>query len=442
MIKYLPLIIYPLFILSINYLSEPKRAYRGNILAIFAMILTLLISFLKLDTAYETPVAIALILGALTGIISAHQIKIPNLPQLVALFNGLGGLSAGIIGIAEATGPNHHIILILLIIGIGFITFSGSVAAFLKLSGHSLALDSQTIHSSNFILLLMCIGSTFYAHTGNLEYILGFTLLITLWGFFFILPIGGADMSIVISLLNSFSGWSTVLVGFSLNNPLLIIVGTLIGSSGTILTYIMTKSMNRKLLKVIFSPIAENNELSVAKQKHFNRGTPRDAAFLMQNAQKVIIVPGFGMAAANAQDEVVNLARILKSNYHVSVKFAIHPVAGRMPGHMNVLLAEANADLDDIFELKDINQEFASTDVAYVIGANDITNPLAKTDKNSLIYQMPILEVEQARKILYVKRSLNPGYSQIDNPLFYNEKTIMLLGDAKEVTKQIITDLE
>ena len=249
-------------------------------------------------------------------------------------------------------------------------------------------------------------------------------------------------MPIIISILNSLSGWATVLVGFSINAPILVITGTIIGASGIILTYIMTKSMNRSFLKIFFLPPSDSKEKSNSSNKHFNQGNALDAAFLMENAKKIIIVPGYGMASSNAEHELVTLAEILKDKYHIIVKFAIHPVAGRMPGHMNVLLAEANANPDDIFELKDINQEFKTTDVVYIIGANDITNPLAKTKEDSTIYQMPILEVEQAKHLLFVKRSLSPGYANLDNPLFYDAKTIMLLGDAKEITSQIITHLE
>ena len=247
-------------------------------------------------------------------------------------------------------------------------------------------------------------------------------------------------MPIIISILNSCSGLTTILVGFSLNNILLIIIGTIIASSGFILTHAMTKAMNRKFSNIFF-----NQSISSSyhpKNHHINQATPKDAAFLLENAHKVIIIPGYGLASSNAQHEISNLTNILKNKYHVDVKFAIHPVAGRMPGHMNVLLAEANIPSQDIFELKDINQEFKNTDIALIIGANDITNPLAKTLKNSSIYQMPILEAQQAKRIIIIKRTLSPGYAGIDNPLFYLNKTLMLLGDAQTTIKQIITNLE
>ena len=441
MINYTAPIIYTLFIFAINALSEPKKAYWGNIMAIFAMSAAIILNFHNFPKEYLTGVCLSIMFGGLVGIIAAQKIKLPHLPQMVALLNGFGGLSAGIIGITETTGPNHPILLSIFIIAIGMTTFSGSMAAFIKLCYSQLPIDLKSIKNIAQVLLIMSIFAAGYAYSKIPEYVWGFSILISLWAFCFILPIGGADMSIIISVLNALSGWSTVLVGFSLNNTLMIIVGTLVGSSGTILSFIMTKAMNRNLIKIIFSP-PENSIETKNIEKSANIGTPIDAAFLMENAHKVIIVPGFGMAAASAQNEVVNMAKILTNKYHVEVKFAIHPVAGRMPGHMNVLLAETNVNQDNIFELKDINQEFQTTDVVYIIGANDITNPLAKTKKDSPIYGMPILEVAQAKKIIFVKRTLRHGYAKTDNPLFYAENTIMILGDAREVTRQIVSRLE
>lgn len=441
MIKIFIAAIYSLFIFAINSLSAPHKAYRGNILAMLAMGAAIIWGLHDLNPKYFTPVILALFLGAMVGVISAHRVKMPNLPQMVAILNGLGGLAAGLIGVTETANSHYHPLLLLLIISIGFITFTGSLAAFFKLAGIRLFISNEILHSLSLIILVIAAIGGYYAYN-NQEHLWIFIALLSLWGLLFILPIGGADMPIIISVLNSFSGWSTVLVGFSLNNTLLIIIGTLIGASGTILSHIMTKAMNRNLMKVIFYPpqvVAENIN---GKKQTIHQGSPEDAAFLMENANKVIIVPGYGMAAANAQHELANMAKILKNRYNVEVKFAIHPVAGRMPGHMNVLLAEANINPDDVFELKDINQEFQTADVAYVIGANDTTNPVAKTKPDSPIYQMPILEVEQAKRILFVKRSLAAGYSGIDNPLFYADNTLMLLGDAKDVTKQIVSVLE
>ena len=442
MTKALLALIYSMFIFSINGLSSPQKAYRGNFLAMLAMGVAIIWGLYDLNPKYLPQTIAALTAGALVGIISAHKISMPNLPQMIALLNGLGGLAAGLIGVTETTNTDYHPLLLLFIISIGFITFTGSLAAFLKLAGIRIFMDKDTLHSINLVILILTVICGFYAYNSSNEYMWGFIALLCLWGLFFILPIGGADMPIIISILNSFSGWSTVLVGFSLNNTLLIIVGTLIGASGTILSYIMTKAMNRNLMKIIFSPPQNITDDIANENKTIRQGSPQDAAFLMENANKVIIVPGYGMAAAGAQHELANMAKILKTKYNVEVKFAIHPVAGRMPGHMNVLLAEADISPDDVFELKDINQEFQTADVAYVIGANDTTNPLAKTKADSPIYQMPILEVEQAKKVLFVKRSLAAGYSGIDNPLFYAENTLMLLGDAKEVTKQIVSNLE
>lgn len=441
MIKILIAIIYSLFIIAINSLSAPQKAYRGNILAMLAMGAAIIWGLHDLTSKYFIPTICTLLSGAIIGIITAHHVKMPSLPQMVAILNGLGGLAAGLIGITETTDSHYHPLLLLFIISIGFVTFTGSLAAFFKLAGIRLFISNEILHSLSLILLVITAIGGYYAYN-NHEYLWLFIALLSLWGLLFILPIGGADMPIIISVLNSFSGWSTVLVGFSLNNTLLIIIGTLIGASGSILAHIMTKAMNRNLMKVIFYPPQSTTETTNNKMKTIHQGSPEDAAFLMENANKIIIVPGYGMAAAGAQHELANMTKILQKKYQVEVKFAIHPVAGRMPGHMNVLLAEADISPDDVFELKDINQEFQTADVAYVIGANDTTNPLAKTQTDSPIYQMPILEVEQAKRILFVKRSLAAGYSGIDNPLFYADNTLMLLGDAKDVTKQIVSILE
>ncbi len=437
------IITYILFILTIHSLSSLKFAYKGNYIGLSAMSIIILFSLSKLSGNFLIFSILSIILGATLGFFIAYKIKMQNLPQMVAILNSLGGLSSGLIGIAEITSFHLTSPLILLIIILGFTTFSGSIASFIRLNNSFNIKDISTIKIITFMFFITMIITTFYAITPNIKYILGLSLVTIIWGFLFILPIGGADMPIIISILNSLSGWTTVLVGFSINNYLLIITGTLVGSSGIILTYVMTKAINRNLIHIIFNyihSIPNNNTSDSFKNIHL--GTPKDVAFLMENANKIIIVPGFGMASSNAQHELVNLSKILKEKYNVDVKFAIHPVAGRMPGHMNILLAEADVDTNIVFELKDINQEFKTTDIAYVIGANDITNPLAKTLPDSPIYKMPILEVEDAKKIIFVKRSLSPGYAKLDNPLFYKENTIMLQGDAKETTMQIIAELE
>ena len=443
MINTLNILIYSLFIISISRLSSARTAYKGNLLAITGMTIAVIMGLLCLNNPKQLYAIITLCIGGLIGIIGSKKTSMPQLPQMVALLNGFGGLSSGLIGLSETFNIPHPNLWQIFIIFAGCITFSGSVAGFLKLAGLIKIRETETLHSVSLILFILTLIGGIYAYNGEIEYIIGFAILTSLLGFCFILPIGGADMPIIISSLNGLSGWCTTLVGLSIQNSLLIIVGTLIGASGSILTYIMTKAMNRHLLKVIFTPITPNKETITAhSEQDIHKGTPQDAAFLMENAHKVIIVPGFGMAAAGAQYELGNLAKILIQKYHVDVKFGIHPVAGRMPGHMNVLLAEADISSDLIFGIDEINQEFKTADVVYVIGANDTTNPLAKTKKDSTIYQMPILEVEEAKRILFVKRSLAPGYAGEDNPLFYNEKTLMLLGDAKEITKEIITNLE
>ena len=439
----LNILIYILFILAINRMSATRTAYKGNILAIIGMSIALIWGLINLKSEYQIYAAISILLGGTVGIIGSRRTTISQLPQMVALLNGFGGLASGLIGISETINIPYPNFLQIFIIFTGCLTFSGSVAGFFKLSGLIKINDTKTIRSTSIIILLLSIISSFYAHNGETEYMIGFALLSALLGFCFILPIGGADMPIIISILNSLSGWCTTLVGLSLQNNLLIIVGTLIGASGSILTYIMTKAMNRHLLKVLFTPITTNQSSNYQHtEQDIHKGTPQDAAFLMENAHKVIIVPGFGMAASGAQQELSNMANILIKKYKVDVKFGIHPVAGRMPGHMNVLLAEADISPELIFGINEINPEFKTADVVYVIGANDTINPLAKTQKDSTIYQMPILEVEQAKRILIVKRSLAPGYAGLDNPLFYEEKTLMLLGDGKKITKEIVTQLE
>ena len=442
MINYISILTYILFIIAIHMLSYPKIAYKGNFLAFYGMIIIITANLFTLPQKYLLPSLLLIFIGALIGIVMAKKIKMQNLPQAIALLNGFGGISTALIGLTEIRSILPTTFLTLFIINIGFTTFSGSISSYLKLSSSKPTINTKAIKLISFLLFITLFLSYFYPNKETSIYIYTISFLSLLFGFCFIYPIGGADMPIIISILNSFSGWSTVFVGFTINNSLLVITGSIIGASGIILTYIMTKSMNRSFIKIFFSLHPLSKLSTSPNNKHFNQGNAIDAAFFMENAKKIIIVPGYGMASSNAEHDLVTMAEILKSKYHVDVKFAIHPVAGRMPGHMNVLLAEANANPDDIFELKDINQEFKTTDVVYIIGANDITNPLSKTLKDSPIYQMPILEVEQAKRILFVKRSLSTGYANIDNPLFYDDKTIMLLGDAKEITSQIITQLE
>ena len=389
---------------------------------------------------------LALIVGALIGSYFALKVKMTALPQMIAAFNGLGGLSAVLIALAEILSGSALYVENAIGLLIGAIAFSGSILAFAKLQG---LISAKPLHfplqrTFNLMLALLVIAScAHFVITGQIEpfYLLAVASLVL--GVTLVLPIGGADMPIVISILNSYSGWAAVGIGFSLNNILLIIVGAIVGASGAILSYIMTKAMNRSLMSVIFDSLGENSATSVQEaNQQAKSGDPQDAAFIMENASKVIIVPGYGMAVAQAQHILKEMAEVLASKYNVEVKFAIHPVAGRMPGHMNVLLAEANVPYEDVFELEAINREFATADVAYVIGANDVTNPLAKTDSSSPIFGMPVLEVGKAKTVFFVKRSLATGYSGVDNPLFYASNTFMLYGDAKKVTEEITSVLE
>lgn len=437
-----------LFILSIRGLASPKTAREGNLLGMVGMliaIITTLYSPLVSDVALTIGV---IIIGGMIGTWSALHVKMTSLPQMIAAFNGLGGLSAVLISLAEIIAGSGAYLEASIGLIIGAVAFSGSMIAFAKLQGLMPA-KALTFPLQQFLNLVLAVAvislCVLFVQTGNRDLFFWLAGLTVLLGFLLILPIGGADMPVVISVLNSYSGWAAVGIGFSLNNVLLIIVGAIVGASGAILSYIMVKAMNRSLLSVMLGGFgAETHQSATAgsEGKTAKAGNPQDAAFIMENANKVIIVPGYGMAVAQAQHVLREMADDLRKLYDVEVKFAIHPVAGRMPGHMNVLLAEANVPYEDVFELDDINREFATADVAYVIGANDVTNPLAKTDPNSPIYGMPVLDVEKAKTVFFVKRSLASGYSGVENPLFFADNTIMLYGDAKVVTEEIVSALE
>jgi NAD(P) transhydrogenase subunit beta len=391
-------------------------------------------------------VVLAILAGAVIGIISGMKVKMTALPQMVALLNGVGGLTSVLVSLVEIRQGGTTYITSSLGLIIGGIAFTGSFIAFGKLqgiiSGKAVTFFLQkTVNLS--LLIAITVLTVMFAMTQNINYFYALTAVSLIFGVLAVIPIGGADMPVVISFLNSYTGWAAVFVGFSLNSDLLIIVGSMVGASGAILSYIMSKAMNRSLTNVILGGFG-NISYAGAKdegEKYARTGSPEDAAFIMKNANKVIIVPGYGMAVAQAQHIIKEMTGILQSE-GVEVKFAIHPVAGRMPGHMNVLLAEADIPYEQVFELEDINREFATADVAYVIGANDVTNPLAKTDPDSPIFGMPILEVEKAKTIFFVKRSLASGYSGVDNPLFYKSNTTMLYGDAKKVTEQVVGALE
>ena len=449
-----------LFILALRGLSSPETSRQGNFFGILGMVIAITITFLYIGnfSAGFIYVLIFLLIGGSIGAFIAFKIPMTAMPELVAGFHSLVGLAAVFVAISAFLNPEVFNLgtpgnikpasLIEMSIGaaVGAITFSGSIIAFLKLrgimTGSPITFKGQ--HLLNALILISIIIVTYLlcsTQSSNLFWIL--IAVSFLIGFLLIIPIGGADMPVVISMLNSYSGWAAAGIGFTLENSALIITGALVGSSGAILSYIMCKGMNRSFFNVILGGFGATEQSSANKdkeQKPVKSGNAEDAAFLMKNASSVIIVPGYGMAVAQAQHALREMADTLKKN-DIKVSYAVHPVAGRMPGHMNVLLAEANVPYDEVFELEEINNDFANVDVAFIIGANDVTNPAAKTDPQSPIYGMPVLDVEKSKSVLFVKRSLSPGYAGIDNELFYKENTLMLFADAKKMTEDIIKNL-
>ncbi|MQX35159.1 NAD(P)(+) transhydrogenase (Re/Si-specific) subunit beta [Roseospira navarrensis] len=447
------------FILALRGLSSPTTARQGNLYGMIGMGIAVLTTLVSPNVVNYLPMALAVAIGGGIGAVVARKVKMTALPQLVAAFHSLVGMAAVLVAWAALLTPENYgigsvgslpaasLIEMSLGLAIGAITFSGSVVAFAKLqglvSGSPVTFTGQ--HKLNaglgitllVLLVIFCVTESYVVF--GLLTALAFTL-----GFLIIIPIGGADMPVVISMLNSYSGWAAAGIGFTLGNPLLIVAGALVGSSGAILSYIMCKGMNRSIFNVILGGFGGDSAAAAGGpggDKSVKPGSADDASFIMSNASKVIIVPGYGMAVAQAQHALREMADKLKAE-GIDVKYAIHPVAGRMPGHMNVLLAEANVPYDEVFELEDINNEFSTADVAYVIGANDVTNPSAKTDPTSPIYGMPILDVENAKTVLFVKRSMASGYAGVDNPLFFKDNTMMLFGDAKKMTEEIVQALE
>jgi proton-translocating NAD(P)+ transhydrogenase subunit beta len=464
------------FILALRGLSSPASSQRGNRYGMAGMLIavvTTLIHYLPseaqggsdgvgwaVDYVSLGEIAIAIAIGAAIGIVTARRIAMTAMPQLVAAFHSLVGLAAVLVAAAAYLNPDAFGIAQDGIIdptsrvemglgaAIGAITFSGSVIAFLKLNGN---MSGKPIllpmrHVINLGTLALIVGLTAYFTQDQSPWVFWtLTGLAFLIGFLLIIPIGGADMPVVVSMLNSYSGWAAAAMGFTLQNSAMIITGALVGSSGAILSYIMCRAMNRSFISVIAGGFGGDAGSGAGGgeviDRPYKRGSAEDAAFLMKQAEQVIIVPGYGMAVAQAQHALREMGDLLKKE-GVSVKYAIHPVAGRMPGHMNVLLAEANVPYDEVFELEDINGEFARTDVAFVIGANDVTNPAAKTDKASPIYGMPVLDVERAKTVLFIKRSMGgAGYAGVDNELFYRDNTMMLLSDAKKMVEEIVKSL-
>jgi H+-translocating NAD(P) transhydrogenase subunit beta len=451
-----------LFILALRGLSSPDTSRQGNYFGIAGMIIAIAVTFLSVGS-FSTSIGFVflfLIIGGAIGTFIAFKIPMTAMPELVAGFHSLVGLAAVFVAIAAFLNPQAFNLgslgdikiasLIEMSIGaaVGAITFSGSIIAFLKLrgimSGSPITFVGQ--HYFNLILGIGIFILIFYLCKLQTNTLFWAVIMASfLIGVLLIIPIGGADMPVVISMLNSYSGWAAAGIGFTLENTALIITGALVGSSGAILSYIMCKAMNRSFISVIlggFGAESSSDDLKDKKdQKPVKSGNAEDAAFLMKNASSVIIVPGYGMAVAQAQHALREMVDKLKKN-DIKVTYAIHPVAGRMPGHMNVLLAEANVPYDEVFELEDINNDFANSDVAFVIGANDVTNPAAKTDPKSPIFGMPVLDVEKCKSVLFVKRSLSPGYAGVDNELFYKDNTLMLFADAKKMTEDIVKNLD
>jgi NAD(P) transhydrogenase subunit beta len=449
-----------LFILALRGLSSPESSRLGNIFGMTGMVIavgTTLAAHRPAGFFAWVLVALGLALGGGAGTVIARRVPMTAMPQLVAAFHSLVGLAAVLVAAAALYAPRafdigsvgdiHKSSLVEMSIGvaIGAVTFTGSVIAFLKLdgrmSGKPILLPLRhLINIAIAVLLVLCIVWFVRRESYAAFWILA--LLSFLLGVLIIIPIGGADMPVVISMLNSYSGWAAAGIGFTLGNTALIITGALVGSSGAILSYIMCKGMNRSFISVILGGFGGEvaGPAAGVETRPVKQGSADDAGFIMKNASKVIVVPGYGMAVAQAQHALREMADKLKSE-GVEVKYAIHPVAGRMPGHMNVLLAEANVPYDEVFELEDINSEFAQADVAYVIGANDVTNPAAKTDTQSPIYGMPVLDVEKAKTVLFVKRGMGSGYAGVENELFFRDNTMMLFGDAKKMTEEIVKAL-
>jgi len=451
-----------LFILALRGLSSPETSRSGNTLGMVGMVIAVATTVLSPEIDSYLWIFVALAIGAIIGIGIASKIAMTAMPQLVAAFHSLVGMAAVLVAGAAFSNPAAFNLLdelgqifiasrieMSLGVAIGAMTFSGSIVAFTKLQGlvSGAPIQFKGQHLINAALGLSIVSLIGYFCVDQSPWVfMAIVALSFILGVLIIIPIGGADMPVVVSMLNSYSGWAAAGIGFTLHNSALIVTGALVGSSGAILSYIMCKGMNRSFFNVILGGFGSDGDVATASAGGANdrpvkQGSADDAAFIMKNAGSVIIVPGYGMAVAQAQHALSEMASVLK-NAGVKVSYAIHPVAGRMPGHMNVLLAEANVPYDDVFELDDINNEFQTADVAFVIGANDVTNPSAKTDPSSPIYGMPILEVANAKTVLFIKRGMATGYAGVQNELFFNDNTMMLFGDAKKMVEGILKSVD
>ncbi len=453
------------FILALRGLSSPSTSRTGNRFGMIGMLIAVVTTLVTHDIANIVEIGIAIFLGGIVGVTVARKIAMTSMPELVAGFHSLVGLAAVLVGWAAYLNPDAFGLLVGdaispvskvemgLGIAIGAITFSGSIIAFAKLSGKMsgspILLPARHVINLGTLAAILILTAMF-AHTpgtdANLPYIIALTVLAFAIGFLLIIPIGGADMPVVVSMLNSYSGWAAAAMGFTLGNTAMIITGALVGSSGAILSYIMCKAMNRSFISVIAGGFGADDSGGAGgeprEQRPYKQGSAADAAFMLEQAEKVIVIPGYGMAVAQAQHALREMTELLEER-GVEVKFAIHPVAGRMPGHMNVLLAEASVDYDKVFELEDINSEFSQADVAFIIGANDVVNPAAKTDKSSPIYGMPVFDVDKAKQVFFIKRSMGGvGYAGVDNDVFYMDQTMMLLSDAKKMVEEIVKALD
>jgi NAD(P) transhydrogenase subunit beta len=454
------------FILALRGLSSPATSQAGNRNGMIGMELAVVTTLITHDIANIVEIAIAIGIGALIGVTVARRIAMTAMPELVAGFHSLVGLAAVVVGFAAWLNPAafgitdaaDQILAVSRVelglgIAIGAITFSGSIIAFLKLSGRMsgspiMLPGRHVINLGTLVAIIGLIGVYTVSPEGGAGegyLVIALALLAFIIGFLLIIPIGGADMPVVVSMLNSYSGWAAAAMGFTLGNSAMIITGALVGSSGAILSYIMCRAMNRSFISVIaggFGAAPEAGGGAAREQRPYKQGSAEDAAYMLEQAEKVIIIPGYGMAVAQAQHALREMGDKLREK-GVEVKYAIHPVAGRMPGHMNVLLAEASVPYDDVYELEDINSDFAQCDVAFIIGANDVVNPAAKTDKSSPIYGMPVFDVEKSKQVFFIKRSMGGvGYAGVDNDVFYMNQTVMLLADAKKMVEEIVKSLD